>query len=68
MTMFCTETYPVILGHEPIAADVVLDTSDAIKLNNANGCLITILHSDLVGTNVVLTVHEGATAVLAAAG
>lgn len=62
------QTHPVILGHEPIAADVVLDTSDAIKLTNANGCMITVLHADLVGTNVVLTVHEGATAVLAAAG
>lgn len=61
----CTETYPVILAHEPIAADVVLNTSQAIKLTNANGCLITILHSDLVGTNVVLTVAEGATEALA---
>ena len=65
MTIFCTETHPVILAHEPIAADVVLNTSQAIKLTNANGCLITILHSDLIGTNVVMTVAEGPTEALA---
>jgi hypothetical protein len=66
--MFCPETFPIILAHEPIHADAMADTSDAICLRNANGVLIIVTHCGAGATNVDLTVHEGATAVEAAAG
>ena len=65
----CPETVPVIEGHEPVNSDALVDTSDAIKLTNATGCLITIHEDFAVDANhLVLTVHEGATAAIAAAG
>lgn len=65
----CPETYPVIEGHEPVASNSLADTSDAIKLTNAAGCLITIHEDFAVDANhLVLTVHEGETAAVAAAG
>ena len=65
----CAETHPTIEGHEPVNSDGLADTSDAIKLTNAAGCLIT-LHEDFAvdANHLVLTVHEGATAAVAAAG
>lgn len=67
--MLCPETYPIIEGHEPCASNALADTSDAIKLTNANGCLI-IVHEDFAvdANHLVLTVHEGDTAAVAAAG
>jgi len=67
--MISPETYPIIEGHEPVASDALADTSDAIKLTNAKGCLI-IIHEDFAvdANHLVLTVHEGATAAEAAAG
>src|SRR4030067_2247489 len=67
--MLCPETYPIIEGHEPAASNALADTSDAIKLSNAAGCLI-IVHEDFAvdANHLVLTVHEGATAAEAAAG
>lgn len=67
--MFSPETFPIIEGHEPVASSALADTSDAIKLTNAKGCLI-IVHEDFAvdANHLVLTVHEGATATEAAAG
>lgn len=65
----CPETFPIILGHEPAASNAVADTSDAICLKNANGALIIVTEYTAGGdTDLVLTVHEGATAAEAAAG
>ena len=66
--MLCPETYPTILGHEPIAASSIADTSDAICLKNAKGVLITVVHATNSNVDLVLTVHEGDTAAVAAAG
>ncbi|NLT65777.1 MAG: hypothetical protein GXX84_04165 [Acidobacteria bacterium] len=67
--MFCPETFPIILGHEPAASNAVADTSDAICLKGANGVLIIVTEYTAGGdTDLVLTVHEGDTAAVAAAG
>jgi len=65
----CPEIFPLIEGHEPVASNALGDTSDAICLKNAKGCLI-IVHEDYAvdANQLVLTVHEGATAAEAAAG
>lgn len=61
--MLTPENYPVILGHEPVASDALLDTSQWINLENANGVLITVIESYAVdATPLVLTVHEGTAA------
>lgn len=66
---FCPETFPIILGHEPVASNALADTSDAICLKNAKGVLILVSEDSAGGdTDLVLTVHEGATAAEAAAG
>ena len=62
------ETHPVIMGAVPQLGNALVDTADAIKLTNADGCLITILNYDGGATSPVFTVHEGATAALATAG
>ena len=63
------ENLQIVEAHEPESSDAILDTSDAIKLNNANGCLI-IMHEDFNTDANAITwvVNEGATAALAAAG
>jgi len=65
--MISPETYPMIFGAS-IRADQLLDTADAICLKNAKGVLITTIHKTGGNTDLVLTVHEGATAAEAAAG
>jgi hypothetical protein len=67
-TMLTPETYPIILGHEPIAASSIADTSDAICLRDARGVLITVLFAVNSDSDWTLSVHEGATAAVAAAG
>lgn len=58
----CPEIYPIIQGHEPVAANAIIDTSDWISLKNAKGVLMTVMHYSGGGdTDLVLTVHEGAT-------
>lgn len=58
----CPETFPIIEGHEPAAANAIVDTSDWICLKNCAGVLITVNHYSAGGdTDLVLTVHEGAT-------
>ena len=67
--LMCPENFPLILGHEPAASNAIVDTSDAVCLKNAAGCLIVVLEYTAGGdTDLVLTVHEGATAAVAAAG
>lgn len=66
--MLCPENYPIILGHEAIAASAIVDTSDSICLKNANGVRIIVVHTTNSDVDVALTVHEGATALIAEAG
>lgn len=67
--MLCPETYPIILAHEPAVSSAIDDTSNAISLENCKGCLILITEYTAGGdTDIVLTVHEGATAAVAEAG
>lgn len=67
--MLCPETYPIILAHEPAASTDIDDTSNAISLENCKGCLILVTEYTAGGdTDLVLTVHEGATAAVAEAG
>jgi hypothetical protein len=66
--MLTPENYPIILGHEPIAASAIVDTSDAISLENATGVRIIFVHATNSDVDVAITVHEGATAAEAAAG
>jgi hypothetical protein len=66
--MLCPSEVPIILGHEPIAASSIADTSDAINLGLARGCLITVLFAVNSDSDWTLSVHEGATAAVAAAG
>ena len=59
---FSPETFPIIQGHEPVAANALADTSDWIKLTNADGVFMIVHHYSGGGdTDLVLTVHEGAT-------
>lgn len=63
------ETFPIIMCHEPAASNAVADTAQEISLKNADGCLIVVSEYTAGGdTDLVLTVHEGATAAVAAAG
>jgi hypothetical protein len=57
------ETYPVILGHEPVVSSALADTSQWISLEGAKGVLITVMEIYAVAANaLVLTVHQGTTA------
>ena len=69
MARLTPENYQVIEAHEPESSDAITDTSDAIKLSNANGCMI-IMHEDYAVDNNEITwvINEGATAAEAAAG
>jgi hypothetical protein len=60
-------TYPMIFGAS-IRADQLLDTAVPVNLENARGVLITTVHKTGGNTDLVLTVHEGATAAVATAG
>ena len=56
------ENYPIINAHEPVSSDALLDTSDWVKLTNANGIMMIIQEDFAVDANpLTLTVHEGAT-------
>lgn len=67
--MINPETFPIILGHEPAASNAIADTSDAICLKHAKGVLIIVTEDSSGGdTDLVLTIHEGETAAIAAAG
>ena len=66
--MLTPENLPIILAHEGIHADAMLDTATPINLKNANGVLMIVTHVGAGATNVVLTVHEGLTAAECTAG
>lgn len=67
--MISPETFPIVLAHEPAASNAIADTSNAVNLEGANGCLILVTEYTAGGdTDLVLTVHEGATAAVAEAG
>jgi hypothetical protein len=69
LKMFTPETIGIILGHIAEASSTIDDTSDAICLKNAKGVLILVKEYTAGGdTDLILTVHEGSTAALAAAG
>jgi len=53
---------PIIQGHEPVIETSLNDGSDWVKLTNAQGVYIIISNYGGAGvTDLVLTVHEGAT-------
>lgn len=56
------EISPPIMGHEPVAADALLDTSAWCDLSKAKGVLITVQHYRGGDQDLVLTVHEGTAA------
>jgi hypothetical protein len=67
--MLNPEVLPIILAHEPAASSGIDDTSNAVNLEGAAGCLILVVEYTAGGdTDLVLTVHEGATAAVAEAG
>ena len=56
------ECLPIIQGHEPVIETSLDDTSGWVKLTNAKGVYIIISTYGGAGvTDLVLTVHEGAT-------
>jgi hypothetical protein len=66
--MFCPETFPIIEGHESIAASALVDTCRAVSVANAKGVLILVHYVANSNTNTALEVHEGETAAEAVAG
>ena len=67
--IMCPENFPLIMCHEPVVSADIDDTGDAVCLKNCAGCLIVVIENQVGGTtDLVLTVHEGATAAVAAAG
>jgi len=67
--MINPETLPIVLAHEPAASNAIIDTSKSVNLEGASGCLILVTEYTAGGdTDIVLTVHEGATAAVAKAG
>ena len=58
---FPVETNPRVWGYGPGPSDVLNDTADWIKLSGAAGVWIQVTEIGNNATNLVLTVHEGAT-------
>lgn len=56
------ETIPIQMGHEPVLANALIDTSAWCDLKDAAGVLITVNHYRGDDTDLVLDVHEGDTA------
>lgn len=57
--MLNPETIPTIMGHEPVAADALVDTAAWADLSDCKGLLITVSHYRGGDTDLVLDVHEG---------
>lgn len=67
--ILCPETYPVILGLQPVDAATAADTCDSIHLENADGVMIIVAQDGSTSSTVtVLTIHEGATDAICKAG
>lgn len=61
--MFNPESNPIQMGHEPVAANALADTSAWFDMAKAPfGLYIVIEHYRGGDTNLVLTVHEGTAA------
>lgn len=56
------EVIGIQMGHEPVAADSLGDTAAWADLSKAAGVYIVVSHYRGGDTDLVLTVHEGATA------
>ena len=56
------ECVPIQMGHEPVLANALIDTSAWCDLKDCAGLLITVNHYRGGDTNLVLDVHEGDTA------
>jgi hypothetical protein len=50
------------MGHEPVAADALVDTAAWFDLSKSKGVFIVVSHYRGGDTDLVLTVHEGAAA------
>lgn len=57
--MFSPEINPIVMGHEPVAADALIDTSAWFDLSKHKGVFIVVSHYRGADTDLVLTVHEG---------
>lgn len=67
--MFSPQEFPIILAHEPAASNAIADTSNAFNTEDCEGVAILVTEYTAGGdTDLVLTVHEGATAAIAEAG
>jgi hypothetical protein len=60
--MFSIESNPPQMGHEPVAANALGDTAAWCDLSKAKGVYIVVSHYRGGDTDLVLDVHEGATA------
>jgi len=60
--MFSMESNPIVVGHEPVRSDQLLDTSSWYDMSKSDGVYIVTVHYRGGDTSQVLTVHEGATA------
>ena len=60
--MFNPEIIGIQMGHEPVAADALIDTSAWCDLSKCKGVYIVTSHYRGADTDLVLTVHEGAAA------
>jgi hypothetical protein len=53
------ETNPIIMAHEPVLANALVDTSAWADLKDCKGLWIIVDHYRGADTNLVLDVHEG---------
>lgn len=60
--MFSPDIIGIQMGHEPVTADALLDTSAWVDMSKCNGVYIVVSHYRGGDTDVALTVHEGAAA------
>ena len=60
--MFSPDIIGIQMGHEPVAADALVDTSAWCDLSKAKGVYMVIEHYRGGDTDLALTVHEGAAA------
>lgn len=60
--MLSIESNPIIMAHEPVAADALADTSAWCDLKYAHGVFMIVEHYRGGDTDLVLSVHTGTTA------
>lgn len=60
--MFNPEIVGIQMGHEPVAADALIDTAAWCDLSKCKGVYMVVSHYRGGDTDLVLTVHEGAAA------